>query len=227
MLLSAADIQDVVQMNLDEASSEWYRAIQKPWPTTGYERIMQRTSLLNWRLGVLRGTITEPFAEYWKTQQATFERAMEFSASFATASPEQRDEMLGERLGWMRTNEPTTPAPSIPRIAPASGPPSKVPAPVQEKPTFALRSTPEVPVRPEPSPIQAAGIDLAARAALVLQTDSWLTRLAEHSSDMRARLVQSLSDELLRAGCVSGDFCAKLFNSMRPRALSQFPERKF
>src|SRR6266576_1051329 len=112
---------------------------------------------------------------------------MEFSASFATASPEQRDEMPGERLGWMRTNEPATPAPSIPRIAPPSGPPSKVPAPVQG-PTFALRSAPEVRVpEPEPTPIQAAGMDLAARAALIMATDGWLTKLSMHSPEMRER----------------------------------------
>jgi hypothetical protein len=226
-LLSATDIQTVREMDLKEASAEWYRLVQSQWPEKGFERIAQRTWLLRWRMDTLKGTVTESFADYVKPIQLRFEADMEFSARFAVASPEQRDTMLDERLAWMRTKESETPAPSMPRIVPPSGPPAKVPAPVQEKPTFALRSTPEVPVRPEPSPIQAAGIDLAARAALVLQTDSWLTRLAEHSPDMRVRLVQSLSDELLRAGCVSGDFCARTYNALRPRAVSQYPERRF
>ena len=68
--------------------------------------------------------------------------------------------------------------------------------------------------------------DLAARAALVLRTDGWLSRLAQHSDDMRARIIAALSDEILRVGHVSGDFAAKLYNDFRPRAVSGFPERK-
>jgi hypothetical protein len=77
------------------------------------------------------------------------------------------------------------------------------------------------------NPVERAGVDLAARTALVLQTDSWLSRLAEHSPDMRGRITAALSDELLKVGCVSGDFCTRLYNNSRPRALSQFPERRF
>jgi hypothetical protein len=80
---------------------------------------------------------------------------------------------------------------------------------------------------PTLNPIERASADLAARAALVLRTDSWLSRLAEHSPDMRTRILAGLSEELLRAGFVNGDFAAKLYNDIRPRALSAFPPRQF
>ena len=77
------------------------------------------------------------------------------------------------------------------------------------------------------SSFERVAIDLKARTAFVLQTDSWLSRLAEHSPEMRTRILASLSDELLRTGFVSGNFCARLYNDSRPRALSQFPPRQF
>lgn len=76
-------------------------------------------------------------------------------------------------------------------------------------------------------PIAAASANLAARSALLLQSDSWLSRLAEHSPEMRTRIIAGLSQELLRAGCVGGDFSARLYNELRPRAVGAFPERKF
>jgi hypothetical protein len=44
---------------------------------------------------------------------------------------------------------------------------------------------------------------------------------------MRTKIIASLSDELLRAGFVSGGFCAPLYNQNRPKNLAAFPERKF
>lgn len=67
-------------------------------------------------------------------------------------------------------------------------------------------------------PIVRASMDLAARALLVLQTDSWLSRLAEHSAEMRTKILGAVSAELLRTGFVGGDFCARLYNDSRPRA---------
>ena len=80
---------------------------------------------------------------------------------------------------------------------------------------------------PELNPVVRASAELAARAALVLRTDSWLSRLAEHSPEMRTRILGSLSGELLRAGFVNGDFATRLYNENRPRSLSQFPPRQF
>jgi len=104
-----------------------------------------------------------------------------------------------------------------------------------EPPTALPQAEPEAPnpapmrTEPEPrlGPVEQAGVDLATRAALVLATDSWLSRLSLHSDEMRNRIIAALSDELLKSGCVSGDFCTKLYNQTRPRAVSQFPERKF
>jgi hypothetical protein len=76
-------------------------------------------------------------------------------------------------------------------------------------------------------PLARAGADLAARASLLLKTDSFLSRLTEHSPEMHSRVIAGLSAELLQSGFVSGDFAAKLYNDIRPRALSQFPERRF
>jgi hypothetical protein len=101
------------------------------------------------------------------------------------------------------------------------------PQPIAEGPS---RTTPVPAKQTEPSasnPITRAGADLAASAALLLTTDGWLSRLAEHSPDMRTKILAALSDELLRTGFVSGDFCARLYNESRPRALSQFPPRQF
>jgi hypothetical protein len=44
---------------------------------------------------------------------------------------------------------------------------------------------------------------------------------------MRTRIIAALSDELLKAGNVSGDAAARIYNTLRPRAVSRFPERKF
>jgi hypothetical protein len=78
---------------------------------------------------------------------------------------------------------------------------------------------------PARSPISQAGVGLPARAAPILATDGWLTNLAEHSPEMRARIVAGLSDELLRTGVVRGDFAAKLYNELRPRAVGKYPPR--
>lgn len=80
---------------------------------------------------------------------------------------------------------------------------------------------------PERHPLASANTELDTRAALILKTDSWLSRLAEHSPEMRARIVAGLSDEILRIGFVSGDFATKLYNNLRPRCVSAYPERKF
>jgi hypothetical protein len=85
-------------------------------------------------------------------------------------------------------------------------------------------------VSPEPEPmldpIARAAADLNARAALLIKTDSWLTLLSEHSPEMRARVVAGLSAELLQSGFISADVAAKLYNDLRPRALSAYPERR-
>jgi hypothetical protein len=82
---------------------------------------------------------------------------------------------------------------------------------------------------PEPAldPIVQASANLAARTALVMQSDSGLSRLAEHSPEKKTQIIASISQELLRAGFAAGDFLARTYNALRPRAVSAFPERKF
>jgi hypothetical protein len=100
---------------------------------------------------------------------------------------------------------------------------------VSSQATHPQKPVETLPVSDQPEPVlnPVGSADMAARSALVLQTDSWLSRLAEHSPDMHTRILASLSDELLRVGFVSGDFCARLYNDSRPRALSQFRPRQF
>ena len=42
MLLSTADIDAVVRMELPAANNAWYDIVQSQWPQVGYERTMQR-----------------------------------------------------------------------------------------------------------------------------------------------------------------------------------------
>jgi hypothetical protein len=87
-------------------------------------------------------------------------------------------------------------------------------------------TTPE----PEPmkmDPIARVAADLAARAELLIKTDSWLGSLSLHSPEIHTRIIAALSSELLQRGFVSGDFAAKLYNDLRPRAVSAYPERRF
>jgi hypothetical protein len=120
---------------------------------------------------------------------------------------------------FVRRAERLLDAPPAPPVIPSQ--------PIQTEDPVQLNRAP-MNVQPEPvmNPFERAVADLAARAALVLQTDSWLLRLSQHSPDMRTKIIGSLSDELLRAGFVSGDFCATLYNSSRPKNISAFPERK-
>jgi hypothetical protein len=136
-------------------------------------------------------------------------------------TPESRTKIFEQLKIAERMNEPMsekhwTEPPAVPlQIEPVEPVEAPKPAPMNVEPEAVL------------NPVERAGVDLAARTALVLQTDSWLSRLAEHSPDMRGRITAALSDELLKVGCVSGDFCTRLYNNSRPRALSQFPERRF
>jgi len=230
MLLSATDIQTVSDMELPAASSEWYAVIQSQWPETGFERIMQRGWLLNWRIATLKGTVSEPFADYWKRCQERFDAESAFNERYKAANPTEQAALLAEKFGLR--NEPFKAVPEAakttkPDAEPfeASGPATVRARPEPNKATVVSAEATE----PESvlDPVVRASMDLAARAALVLQTDSWLSRLAEHSPDMRTKILASLSQELLRAGFVNGDFCARLYNDSRPRALSQFPPRQF
>ena len=77
-------------------------------------------------------------------------------------------------------------------------------------------------------PVADAAIDLRQRAELILASDGWLTRLGEHNDGaMKAKILAALVQQLFAVGFADGIFCARLYNTLRPRGLSQFPERKF
>ena len=84
------------------------------------------------------------------------------------------------------------------------------------------------PEEPAPHPLAAINADLDSRAALILKTDAWLSRLAEHSDAMHNRIIVALGEEVRRTGgSVSAEFCTRLYNQSRPKEISAFPERKF
>jgi hypothetical protein len=135
---------------------------------------------------------------------------------------EQRKQIFEQLKIEERMNEP------MPEKYWRKEPQTEQPQIEADEPTKTLDLAPTK-AEPEPvlDPVVRASMDLAARADLVLRTDSWLSRLAEHSPDMRTKILASLSDELLRAGFVNGDFCARLYNDSRPRAVSRFSPRQF
>jgi len=229
MLLSATDIQTVSDMELPAASSEWYAVIQSQWPETGFERIMQRGWLLNWRIATLKGTVSEPFADYWKRCQERFDAESAFNERYKAANPTEQAAMVAEKYGLR--NEPLKAASEAAKTTQVdSHRDSPAPVRAQPEPKKPTVVSADAAVSQEHEPVSdsvRASMDLAARADLVIRTDSWLSRLAEHSPDMRTKILASLSQELLRAGFVNGDFCARLYNDSRPRALSQFPPRQF
>jgi hypothetical protein len=170
------------------------------------------------------GTLTAQYARHWLSRAPYDIRGNKEMLANAVADVYR---LVAERdaaePGWfVRRAERLLDAPPTPTI------PIVPPEPIQTWEPVELNRVP-VNARTEPvlDPIARAAADLNACAALVLQTDSWLSRLAEHSPDMRTKIIASLSDELLRTGFVSGDFCARLYNDSRPRALSQFPPRQF
>jgi len=138
------------------------------------------------------------------------------------AEVDRRD---SEDTEWFRRVLETPPQSKPVEVKPER--PTVVPAEAKRAVPVEKRGAAVSPERePEPDPIVLASAELSARALLVLRTDSWLSRLAEHSPDMHTKIIASLSEELLRVGFVSGDFAARLYNDSRPRALSQFPPRQ-
>jgi hypothetical protein len=109
-----------------------------------------------------------------------------------------------------KTDTATAETPVVPELKPEPQPP-------QQRPDVA----------PALDPLVAASADLARRSELILNSDAWLTRLADHSPAMRQQIMASISNELLRAGVVSSDWCARTYNFCRPKSLAAFPERRF
>jgi len=99
MLLSTADIQTVSEMELPAASSAWYGAIQSQWPETGFERTMQRTWLLRWRIETLKGTISESFADYWKRRHESFVAESSFIERYKGAGAVEQVALVAEKFG--------------------------------------------------------------------------------------------------------------------------------
>jgi len=95
-----------------------------------------------------------------------------------------------------------------------------------EKPNVSLKLTSRAVIEPEQHPLGFANRNLDATAAIVLSTDSWLSNLTSHSEDMRSRIIVELGNEIRRSGHVDAEFCMRLYNSLRPTALSKYPPRQ-
>ena len=211
MLLSATDIQTVSEMEYSAVRSEWYKVIQTQWPETGFERLMQRGWLLNWRLATLKGTISESFGDYFKRCQERF------------AAEGGELALLAEKYGLR--NEPFKSGPETTQL---DSKPFEVnsPAPLMAQPQPKKATT-----SPEPEPLSAmerAGMDLAQRVNLIFQTDSFLQELAQVNFELNEKIRGALTAELLRVGHVQGSFAAALYNSLRREyKVFRLPERRF
>jgi hypothetical protein len=214
--------KDFDTLDLDEVRRERHRLIQLQWSESNCRSLRQRCDVLDFRREVLLGRTTLPRSEWQASRDAVHRSNDEFAALYTRSSPEEQERLQAARYGPMCTNETSAAKPlkDKPTAIPDSAP-AVVTLPTASK--VCGESEPEAAL----NPIARAGADLVSRAALVLQTDSWLSRLAQHSEEMRTRIVATLGDELLRVGFVSGDFCARTYNALRPRAVSAFPERKF
>ena len=82
---------------------------------------------------------------------------------------------------------------------------------------------------PEPSTRSLAAVlpcaDVGHTVGLILQSDGWLSRLAEFSPGMRDQINAALTAEYLERGAVGATFMATLYERLRPRCNSLFPER--
>jgi hypothetical protein len=230
MLLSATDIQAVSEMELSKASFEWYSVIQSQWPETGFERIMQRAWLLRWRIDTLNGTISEPFAEYWKRCQERFAAETAFDDRYKAANPDEQAALLSERFGLR--NEPLK---AVPEAAKTTKPDAE---PVEARGPATVRARPEPnkavvsaeATEPETvlDPVVRASMDLAQRVNLILQTDSFLRDLAQVNFELNEKIRGALTAELLRVGHVQGSVAAALYDSLRQEyKVFRLPERRF
>jgi hypothetical protein len=172
------------------------------------------------------GTLTAQYARHWLSRAPYNLHDIRGSKETVANAVADVYRLVAERdaaeLGWfVRRAERLFDAPPTPPVIPSQ--------PIQTEDPVQLNHAP-MNVQPEPEavqdPIARAAANLNARAALVLKTDGWLLRLSQHSSEMHTKIIAALSEELYQTGSVSADFAAKLFNSLRPRALSEFPERR-
>jgi hypothetical protein len=76
-------------------------------------------------------------------------------------------------------------------------------------------------LRPRPLPAS----DLDTRASLLLSLDPYLSKLGTYSDEMKSRILFAIAEELRRVGHADGLFLKGLYESLRPKALSQFPPR--
>ena len=117
-----------------------------------------------------------------------------------------------------------TPKPHAPpavEAKPAAKPKPANPAPPAPSSTSPIKEEAQ-------SPIVQAGFDLAQRVNLILQTDSFLTRLSAVNFELNEKIRSALTSELLRAGHIQGTFAATLYNSLRrEHKLWSLPERRF
>jgi len=167
-----------------------------------------------------RPTWADASWEFFMGQSATEKLRLRTVFKAQKVAPEQWrkvfDELeIEEKMNEVMPERYFTASEAVPsRVENAA--PSQLPEPI-------LNDEPTIPR----DPIAAASANLAARATLVMKTDSFLTRLAEHSPEMRQDILVALSAELLQTGSVSAAFCVKTYNALRPKSVAAYPERSF
>ena len=120
-----------------------------------------------------------------------------------------------------------TPKPPAPPAVKSTEPAAK-PKPANPAPPQVFSASPIKEEEAQPSPIVQAGLDLAQRVNLILQTDSFLRSLSAVNFELNEKIRSALTTELLRAGHIQGTFAATLYNSLRrEHKLWSLPERRF
>jgi len=108
---------------------------------------------------------------------------------------------------------------------PPAEPASKATPTDAEIQVMAKRDTPEP--RPEILDRTDEAARLQSRAELILNLDASLTQLANLSADMRQQILSAITAQIQSTGFVDSLFCLKTYNTLRPKARADFPERRF
>jgi hypothetical protein len=110
-------------------------------------------------------------------------------------------------------------------------------------PTGPSAPSPALPSRPVPAPrlpkfepeeephvdaITQAGMDLRAKAEVILTLDGWLTLLSQHNGGaMKEEIIAAIVGEVLQRGVAGSEFLCRTYERLRPKGLRDFPVRKF
>jgi len=172
-----------------------------------------------------------PTREQAKAEQFDWGPAWEKASSFYFAGlPAKEQKRLKDvftslsRFDWLKLAAPSTP-PLARATKSVAEPQPDAHTNDSELRVMAKRDTPEL--RPEILDRTDEAARLQSRAELVLSLDASLTQLANLSADMRQQILSAITAQIQSTGLADGLFCLKTYNTLRPKARADFPERRF